>query len=78
MYQFQGCHWHGHTYVKNRTRRQQKRYKDTCKNDWLIENNGRDAKYNPVSTWKCEEPILKSVRFEKKFTLYPHFILCDF
>ena len=78
MYHVQGCHWHGHTYVKNRTRRQQKRYKDTCKNDWLIENNGRDTKYNPVSTWKCEEQILKRVRFEKTFTLYPHFILYDF
>ena len=26
VYQFHGCHWHGHTCLKNRTRRQQKRY----------------------------------------------------
>ena len=35
-YQFHGCHWHGRTYLKNRTKRQQKRYKDTCQIDWLI------------------------------------------
>ena len=29
MYQFHECHWHGQTYLKNRTRRQQNRYKDT-------------------------------------------------
>ena len=27
-----------------------------------------------MSTWKCEEPILKKVRF----TPYPHFIVYDF
>ena len=26
VYQFHGCHWHGHTCLKNRTKRQ----KDTC------------------------------------------------
>ena len=31
-----------------------------------------------MSTWECEEPILKEVRFEKKFTPYPHFIVYDF
>ena len=31
-----------------------------------------------MSTWECEEPILKKVRFQKKFTSYPHFIVCDF
>ena len=29
VYQFHGCHWHGHTCLKNRTKRQEKRYKDT-------------------------------------------------
>ena len=29
VYQFHGCHWHGHTWLKNRTRREQKRYEDT-------------------------------------------------
>ena len=29
VYQFHGCHWHGHTCLKNRTKRQQKRYEDT-------------------------------------------------
>ena len=29
MYQFHECHWHGQTCLKNRTRRQQNRYKDT-------------------------------------------------
>ena len=31
-----------------------------------------------VSTWECEEPILKKVRFEKEFTPYPHFTVYDF
>ena len=61
VYQFHGCHWHGHTYLKDRTKRQKKRYKDTCKIDCLIENNGWDTKYNLVSTWECEESILKNV-----------------
>ena len=78
VYQFHGCHWHGHTCLKNRPQKQQKRYEDTCQIDWLIENNGWDTKYNLVSTWECEELILKKVRLEKKFTPYPHFILYDF
>ena len=72
VYQFHGCHWHGHTCLKDRTTRQQKRYKDMCQMDRLIKNNGRDTKYNLVSTWECEEPVLKKVRFEKKLTPYPH------
>ena len=40
VYQFHGCHWHENTCLKNRTKRQQKRYKNTCQIDWLIENNG--------------------------------------
>ena len=31
-----------------------------------------------MPTWKCEEPILKKVRFEKEFTPYHHFIVYDF
>ena len=64
--------------LKNRTKRQQKRYKDTCQIDRLIKNNGWDTKYNLLSTWECEEPILKKVRFEKGLTPYPHFIVYDF
>ena len=30
VYQFHGCHWHRNTCLKNRTERQQNRYKDTC------------------------------------------------
>ena len=78
IYQLDGCHWHGHKYLKNYTKRQQKRYKDTSQIDRLIKNNGWDAKYNLVSAWKCEEPILENVRFEKKFKPYPHFIVYDF
>ena len=78
VYQFHGCHWHGHTCLTNRTKRQQKRYEDMCEIDSLIENNGWDTKYNLVSTWECEEPILKKVRLEKEFMPYPHFIVCDF
>ena len=77
-YQFHGCYWHGHTSLKNRTKRQQKRYKETCQIDWLIKNNGWDTKYNLMSTWECEEPILKKVWFEKEFMPYPHFIVYDF
>ena len=64
--------------MKSRTKGQQKRYRDTCHIDRLIKNNGWDTKYNFVSTWECEEPILKKVRFEKEFTPYPHFIVYDF
>ena len=78
VYQFHGCHGHGHTCLKDRTRRQQKRYKDMCQIDRLIKNNGWDTKYSLVSTWECEKPILKKVRFEKEFTPYPHFIVYDF
>ena len=78
LYQFHGCHWHGHTCLKNGTRRQQERYKDTCRIDQLIKKNGWDAGYSLVSTWECEEPILKSMRFEKEFTPYPHFLVYDF
>ena len=53
------------------------RYRDTCQIDRLIKNNGWDTKYNLVLTWECEEPILKKVRFEKKFTRYPYFIVYD-
>ena len=78
VYQFHGRHWHGHTCLKNCTRRQQKRYEDTCRIDQLIKNNGWDTEYNLLSTWEYEEPILKRVRFEKKFRLYLHFIVYDF
>ena len=78
VYQFHGCHWHGHTCLKNSTKRQQKRYEDTRQIDWLIENNGRDTKYNLVSIWECEEPIFKKVQLEKEFTTYRHIIVYDF
>ena len=77
LYQFHGCHWHCHTCTKDCTKRQQKRYKDTFQIDWLIKNNGWDAKYNLVSTWECEESILKIIWFEKEFKSYPHFIVYD-
>ena len=69
VYQSHGCHWHGHIWLKNRRKRQQKRYEDMCHVDWLIENSGWDTKYNLVSTWECEEPILKKVRLEKSLRL---------
>ena len=50
VFPFHGCHWHGHTCLKDRTKRQQKRYEETCQIDWLIKNNGSDTKYNLVST----------------------------
>ena len=78
VYQFHGCHWHRNTCLKDHTKRKQKRYKDTCQIDWLIKNNGWDTKYNLVSTWECEEPILKKVKLEKEFTPYTHFIVYDF
>ena len=31
-----------------------------------------------MSTWECEEPILKKVWLEKEFTPYPHFMVFDF
>ena len=49
IYQIHGYYWHGHTCIKNRTKRQGLRYKDTCNIDWLITNNGWDTKYNLVS-----------------------------
>ena len=71
VYQFHGCHWHGHTFLKNGTKRQQKI-------DWRIKSNGWDTKYNIVSTWECEKPILKKVWFEKEFRPHPHFIVYNF
>ena len=68
VYQFHRCHWHGHTCLKYRTRRQQKGYKDTCHIDQLIKNNGWDTGYSLVSPWEWEEPILKKMRFEKELT----------
>ena len=53
VYQFHGAHGDGHTCLMNRTKRQQKRYKDTCQIDWLIKNHGWHAKYNLVSAWEC-------------------------
>ena len=78
VYQFHGCHWHGHTSLKDRTKRQQKRYEGTCQIDWLIKNNGCDINYSLVSIWECEEPIFKKVRLEQEFTSDPHFIVYDF
>ena len=31
-----------------------------------------------MSTWECEESILKKLWFEKEFTPYPHFTVYDF
>ena len=31
VYQFHGCHWHAHTCLKDRTKRQQKRYEDIAR-----------------------------------------------
>ena len=78
LYQFHGCHWHGHTCLKNRRKIQQKRYKDKCQIDQLIKNNGWDTKYKLVSTWEFEEPMLKKLWLEKRFTPYPHFKVYDF
>ena len=36
VYQFHGCHWHGHTCLKDATKRQQKTYRDTSQIDRLI------------------------------------------
>ena len=75
--QFYGCHWHEHTCLKSRTKRQELRYKNACQIDWLIKNNGWDTEYNLVSTWDCEKPISKKMWFEKNFSPYPHFIVYD-
>ena len=78
VYQFHGCHWHGHTCLKNHTKRQQKRYKDMRQIDRLIKNNGWDTKYNLVSTLECEEPILKRYGLKKSLHPFPQFIVYDF
>ena len=74
LYQFHGCHWHRHACLKDRTKRQKKRYKDTYQKliDWLIKNNGWYTMYNLVSTWECKEPILKILRLEILATLNEH------
>ena len=69
VYQFHGCHWHGHTCLKNCTKRQQKIYKDTCQIDCLIKYNGYYTKYNLLLNWKCEEPILKTFGLERSLRL---------
>ena len=83
VYQFHGCKWHGHTCIKDRTSSQRERYLDTLAVDRLIETNGvdtlthKDSKFNLVRVWECEKPYKKSVRFEREFTPYPHFIVHD-
>ena len=44
----------------------------------LIRYLKEDTKYNIVSTWECEKPILKKVWFEKEFRPHPHFIVYNF
>ena len=57
--------------------------RDTLAIDRLIENNGvdtlthRNSKINLVRAWECEKPYKKSVKFEKEFRQYPHFIVHD-
>ena len=58
VYQFHRCHSHGHTCLENSTKRQGMKYKDTCKIDWLIANNGWDTKFILLSIWGCQKPIL--------------------
>ena len=83
VYQFHGCKWHGHACIKDRTKKQRKIYRDTLAIDRLIENNGVDtlthknSKINLVRAWECEKPYKKSVKFEKGFRQYPHFIVHD-
>ena len=83
IYQFHGCKWHGDTCIKDRTKKQRKRYRDTLAIDRLIENNGVDSlthknsKFNLLRAWECEKPYKKSVKFEKEFRPYPHFIVHD-
>ena len=83
VYQFHGCKWHGHNCIKDRTSSQRERYLDTLTIDRLIENNGVDtlthknSKFNLVRVWECEKPYKKSVKFEKEFRQYPHFIVHD-
>ena len=83
VYQFHGCKWHGHNCIKDRTSSQRERYLDTLTIDRLIENNGVDtlthknSKFNLVRMWECEKPYNKSVKFEKEFRRYPHFIVHD-
>ena len=47
MYQFHGCHWHGHIDGHKDV------HKDACQIDRLIENNRWDTKYHLVSAWEC-------------------------
>ena len=83
VYQFHGCKWHGHACIKDRTKKQRKRYRDTLAIDRLIENNGVDtlthknSKINLARAWECEKPYKKSVKFEKEFRQYPHFAVHD-
>ena len=50
VYKFHGCHVHGHTCLKEHTKRRENKYEDTCKIDWLIKNNEWNTKYKLVST----------------------------
>ena len=55
--QFHGCHWHRHTCLKNRTKRQELRYEDICRIDQLIKNDGWTTAYSLGSAWECGKPI---------------------
>ena len=78
VYQFHGCHWHGHTCLRNCTKKQQKRYEDTCQIDWFIENNGEIQNIILCLPGNVKNQYYKKVRLEKEFMPYPHFRMYDF
>ena len=74
VYQYHGCHWHGHTCIENRTKNQEEKYLDTK----ILEKDIKEMKYNLVVVWECEKPKKCNKYFAKEFIPYPHFIVYDF
>ena len=53
------------------------RYKDTWQFGMLIANNERDAKYNLVSIWESEKPILKRYGLSFSLILTSYYIILN-
>ena len=74
IFQYYGCKWHGCPCQKERNSLDKERYSNTID----LEKEMKEQKFNLVSVWECERPVMKNMIFEKEFRPYPYFIVYDF
>ena len=74
IFQYHGCKWHGCPCRKERNSLEEERYTKTIE----LEKKMKEQHLKIVSVWECEKSEMKKMRFEKKFTPYPFFIVYDF